>query len=97
MLDYLRRVDPLPRAVRQFVRQREVILRRAKANVSEEDLAAAMGMTIERYRRFSQIVNSSEADQHGGSARIADADPPDAYTLTLRRELNDAPGQAAEA
>ncbi len=93
ILDYLRSVDPLPRAVRQFVRQREAILRRAKANVSEEDLAAAMGMTIERYRRLSQIVNSSEAGQPGGSACIADADPPDAYTLILRRELNDALGR----
>jgi DNA-directed RNA polymerase specialized sigma subunit len=90
MLDYLRSIDPLPRPVRQFVRQRDAILRRLKANVSEDDVAAAMGITIERYRRLSQIVNSSEADQHGGSACVANADPPDAYTLTLRRELNDA-------
>jgi len=93
MLDYLRSVDPLPRPVRQFVRQREAILRCLKVNVSEDDVAAAMGITIERYRRLSQIINSSEAGQHGGSARIADADPPDAYTLTLRRELNDALGR----
>jgi len=90
MLDYLRSFDPLPRAVRRFVRQREAVLLRLKANPSEEEIAAAMEIPIQRFRRLNQIANASEAQPRDERDRVADANPPAAYTLTLRREVSDA-------
>jgi len=89
MLDYLRNVDPLPRAVRRFVRQREAILPRLQSNASEDEIAAAMGIPIQRYRRLSQMARSTDPEQRDASARLADSTPA-AYTLTLRREVSDA-------
>lgn len=90
MLDYLRSIDPLPRAVRRFVRQREAVLANLTPSASEEDIAVAMDIPIEHYRRLSQIADASDAEQPDGSARVAHADSPAAYTLTLRREVMDA-------
>ena len=96
MLDYLRSVDPLPRAVRRFVRQREGILPCLKTNASEDEVAAALGIPIQRYRRLSQVARCSEAEQQDGSAGVADSSPPAAFTLTLRREVHDAIDQLPE-
>lgn len=90
MLDYLRSIDPLPRAVRRFVRQREAVLADIYGTPSEEEIAVAMQIPIERYRRLSRIANSPDAEPRDRSARTADANPPAAYTLTLRREVSDA-------
>ena len=76
MLDYLRSVDPQPRALRRFVRQREAVMPRLKATASEDEVPAAMGVPIERYHRLSQIARSSDAEQRDGSARRADSSPP---------------------
>jgi len=45
---------------------------------------------IERYRRLSHIANASDAEPRDGGGRVADTNPPAAYTLTLRREVSDA-------
>ena len=90
MLDYLRSFDPLPRAVRRFVRQREAVLAGLKGTASEEEIAAAMKIPIERYRRLSQMANSSNAEPQDRSARVGVVDPPAGYRLTLRREVSDA-------
>ena len=76
--------------MRRFVRQREAALPRLKATATEDEVAAAMGIPIDRYRRLSQIARSSKAEQRNGSAGGADSCPPTAYSLTLRREINDA-------
>lgn len=90
MLDHLRSINPLPRAVRRFVRQREAVVPRLNVTTSEDEVAAARGIPIQRYRLLSQIARSSDARQRDGSARVAYSSPPAAYTLTLRREVSDA-------
>ena len=90
MLDYLRSFDPLPRAVRRFVRQREAVLAGLECSASEEEIAAAMEIPIERYRCLSQIANSPDVAPPDENARVPDVDPPAGYRLTLRREVSDA-------
>ena len=60
MLDYLRRLDPLSRSVRQFVRQRNNACEQfehAHGRAPEElELAQALGMRIERYRKLDRTA-----------------------------------------
>jgi len=93
MLDYLRSLDPLPRAVRRFLRDRDAVLahweRRGDCSASEEDIANKMGLPIERYRRLLQIAQSAEAidlSQEGARTSIG-TNPHDA---AWRHEVDDA-------
>ena len=64
MLDYLRSLDPLPRAVRRFVRDRDtttVHLQHGRdCCPSETEIAATLGVSMERYRRLSQLAHASD-------------------------------------
>ena len=64
MLDFLRKLDPLPRAVRYFVRQRHTIVVRLRESLGrwpdDTELAQALGITVERYRRLILTVRVSQ-------------------------------------
>src|SRR5262249_28815209 len=64
MVDYLRELDPLPRSIRQFARRRDetsnLLAQAFNRSPSESELAEALGIRIERYRRLSCIVRSSQ-------------------------------------
>ena len=59
MLDYLRSLDPLPRSVRRFLKDRDAAIAQWKedtaADPSEEDIAAKMGLEEGRFRWLSLI------------------------------------------
>jgi RNA polymerase sigma factor for flagellar operon FliA len=56
MLDYLRKLDPLPRSVRRFIRQRDEVrtqLDRELGRAPEAvEVAEALGLQIDRYRQL---------------------------------------------
>jgi RNA polymerase sigma factor for flagellar operon FliA len=64
MLDYLRKLDPLPRAVRRFVRRRD----EASASFERQwgrapepaELAQALGLSIDRYRRLECTARAAQ-------------------------------------
>lgn len=64
MLDYLRQLDPLPRSVRRFARQREEAQRtldqRLHRAPEESEIADALDLSIERYRKLDRIVRAAE-------------------------------------
>ena len=59
MLDYLRSLDPLPRSVRRFVKDRDAVIAQWKqdtgADPSDDDIAAKMGLEEGRFRQLSLI------------------------------------------
>lgn len=63
MFDYLRSLDPLPRAVRRFARDRDTVVanleQRRDTVLSEEEIALTMGVSIDRYRRLLQSVHEA--------------------------------------
>lgn len=63
ILDYLRQLDPLPRAVRKFVQQREQLLdscREAQcASLSDEEIAASLDLPLAKYRRLVSLVQAA--------------------------------------
>lgn len=77
MADYLRKLDPLSSSARRFVRAREEMNVSLTAQLGrppqEAELAQALGLSIERYRRsLSRVVKivSLEAVRHSsGSIR----------------------------
>ena len=75
MLDYLRELDPLPRELRQFQKQREKAIARLSlgslTQPAEEDIAQDMGLPLRRYRRLVQaaqdgVVSLDAHSQDGG-------------------------------
>jgi RNA polymerase sigma factor for flagellar operon FliA len=78
MLDYLRQLDPLPRAVRQFARRREEALRRMEERLarvpSDDEIAIELGVPLAKYRRLilairaSSTVSLDTANKSPGSA-----------------------------
>jgi len=62
IIDYLRQLDPLPRAVRQFQRKRDAaeseFESRNSRKASDEELAAELGISVDKYRRLSGTVNA---------------------------------------
>lgn len=73
MIDYLRQLDPLPRAVRRFQRERDAAESEFQAHdprkPSDDDLAAKLGVPVQKYRQLSQIVSAAAVlslDNPGG-------------------------------
>lgn len=64
MLDYLRSLDPLPRSVRRFIRDRDTAIAQWKqstgAHPSEDEIAAKMGLDSDRFRQLSQIGRAGD-------------------------------------
>jgi RNA polymerase sigma factor FliA len=64
ILDYLRLLDPLPRSVRRLVRERDEVAARIERHLGrppqEAELAEALGLSIERYRRLALAVRASQ-------------------------------------
>ena len=64
MLDYLRQLDPLPRAVRKFVRDRDAAQVRLAAQLGrppdEDEIAEAVGVSVMRYRRLQVTVRAAK-------------------------------------
>jgi RNA polymerase sigma factor for flagellar operon FliA len=95
MFDYLRSLDPLPRAVRRFSRDRDTAIAHLEngrdASPSEEEIAAKMGVSLKRYRRLSQTVHEAgvtvSLDQFDGFAVSGDAQH---HESEWNRELDDA-------
>lgn len=80
ILDYLRQLDPLPRSVRRFVRQREQaglgLERHLGRQPDETELAEALGLPIRRYRQLDRVARagltcSLEAVPESAIARCA--------------------------
>jgi RNA polymerase sigma factor for flagellar operon FliA len=63
MLDYLRRIDPLPRSVRRFQKQRDVVIAEfsAKGEVPSTGLIAqALGVSSRKYITLSRMIVAAE-------------------------------------
>lgn len=64
ILDYLRHLDPLPRTVRHFVRERRALAERfesARGHAPDEhELANELGISIKRYRQLDCIARADK-------------------------------------
>lgn len=63
LLDYLRQIDPLPRAVRKFQKLRDaaiMALSRTGEIPSVDEVAEVLGVSPEQYARLSSIITASE-------------------------------------
>jgi RNA polymerase sigma factor for flagellar operon FliA len=59
MLDYLRHIDPLPRSVRRFQKQRDLLIAQfstAGEVPSEARIAQALGVSSRKYVMLSQMI-----------------------------------------
>jgi len=93
MLDYLRSLDPVPRAVRRFVRDRDAVtvdLEYARDRCpSDTDIAEALGVSMDRYRLLSQLARAGATLSLEAHDVHASCDgTPD--TATWLREIDDA-------
>ena len=63
MLDFLRQLDPLPRAVRKFVKNRDAAKTRLALVLGrpadDSEIADAIGIDITRYRRLEVTVRAA--------------------------------------
>ncbi len=63
ILDYLRALDPMPRAARFFQRQREEAKSRLESRLdrppSETETVAELGCSLKRYRELSLVVRAA--------------------------------------
>lgn len=63
MLDYLRQIDPLPRTIRQFARQRDEALRRVENRLgrvpSDDEVAAELEVPLPKYRLMILAIHAS--------------------------------------
>lgn len=73
ILDYLRVLDPLSRSMRRFLKMRAQVIAQLEqerfAPPSESEIADAMGVSIDRYRRDVQTVTAARTiagDADGG-------------------------------
>jgi hypothetical protein len=68
MLDYLRQLDPLPRAVRRFQKCRTTTMARmsirSAAQPTDDAIACEMGMKLEKYRKLAMIALASDPLSH---------------------------------
>jgi RNA polymerase sigma factor FliA len=63
MLDYLRHIDPLPRSVRRFQKQRDIVIAEllgAGEVASHARIAQALGVSSQKYAMFSRIIAAAE-------------------------------------
>jgi RNA polymerase sigma factor FliA len=64
ILDYLRKLDPLPRSARRFVKERDkaaLLLQSELGRMPEPaELAHALGLSIERYRKLAWAVPAAQ-------------------------------------
>ena len=59
MLDYLRQLDPLPRAVRQFQKRRDAVTTPSE-NPTPDELATILGLPTRKVIQWSRIVRASK-------------------------------------
>ncbi len=59
MLDYLRQLDPLPRAVRQFQKRRDAVTTPSE-NPTPDELAAILGLSTRKVIQWSRMVRASK-------------------------------------
>jgi RNA polymerase sigma factor for flagellar operon FliA len=63
LLDYLRHIDPLPRSVRRFQKQRDAVIAELSAAgeiPSHEQIAEVLGMSTQKYVRLSVMISATE-------------------------------------
>jgi len=63
LLDYLRRIDPLPRSVRRFQKQRDAVVNEfsvAGKVPSDTSIAEALGVSTMKYRTLSRMITAAE-------------------------------------
>jgi RNA polymerase sigma factor for flagellar operon FliA len=63
MLDYLRHIDPLPRSVRRFQKQRDLLIAQfstAGEILSEARIAQALGVSSRKYVMLLQMITAAE-------------------------------------
>jgi RNA polymerase sigma factor for flagellar operon FliA len=63
MLDYLRQIDPLPRNVRRFQKQRDAVISQMAAAgevLNPERLAQALGVSPRKYAALSRMIVAAE-------------------------------------
>lgn len=63
MLDYLRQIDPLPRSVRRFQKQRDAAIDFLAArgeNPSHDEMAKVLGVPIHKYLMFLRMAAAAE-------------------------------------
>lgn len=66
MLDYLRRLDPLPRNLRQFQKRRDALIASLEASGEHADcpsVAHALGVPLSKYIRWSISIAASATDR----------------------------------
>jgi len=89
MLDYLRQLDPLPRAVRQFARRREEVLRRMEDRSdhvpSDDEMAIELGAPLSKYRRLILALHASSTVSLNTAANPDDL-PPQVSVLPAQGE-----------
>jgi len=65
ILDYLRKLDPLSRSARRFVKERDRAALRLQSELGRmperAELAHALGLSIERYRKLEWAVPAAQA------------------------------------
>ncbi len=94
MLNYLRKLDPLPRAVRQFAKQRQQVAERlgdrSGQSPSDDEVAAELGLPITKYRRFMITVRAaSNASLDSEPARERDLSHTDSGVAIERALLSE--------
>jgi len=63
LLDYLRHIDPLPRSVRRFQKQRDAVIDEfsvAGRVPSDANLAEALGVSTSKYITLSRMITAAE-------------------------------------
>lgn len=89
ILDYLRRLDPLPRAVRRFQKERDAVISRLsqkhQRRPSEHEIAAEIGITDNHYRQFAVLAEAATISLSTHSPDdVQVRDVPDPATLYSR-------------
>jgi RNA polymerase sigma factor for flagellar operon FliA len=63
LLDYLRHIDPLPRSVRRFQKQRDAIIAEVSAggeSICHVRVAQALGVSLKKYATLSRMIAAAE-------------------------------------
>jgi RNA polymerase sigma factor FliA len=73
LLDYLRCIDPLPRNVRRFQKQRDAVVAefsRSGEIPTAEEIATALGIPTQRYQQWSLMITASDTISIADSPRV---------------------------